>query len=120
MGNLPALLPNATPLVSRFFAEMSMKRQRCVVVNLENNSTSSRFFKLFLDSVIMHLLTLYPNILLPGMCSLGSHLHSSNEACIMYSLVVVMMLFMFALNCLLSSDIRFVKLPLKHQYTQVV
>jgi hypothetical protein len=27
MGNLAALLPNATPLVSRFFAEMSKKRQ---------------------------------------------------------------------------------------------
>jgi hypothetical protein len=37
MGNLPALLPNATPLVSRFFAEMSKKRQRFLVVNLENN-----------------------------------------------------------------------------------
>jgi hypothetical protein len=30
--NLPALLPNATPLVSRFFAEMSKKRQRCAVL----------------------------------------------------------------------------------------
>jgi hypothetical protein len=27
MGNLPVLLPNATPLVSRFLAEMSKKRQ---------------------------------------------------------------------------------------------
>jgi hypothetical protein len=26
-GNLPALLPNATPLVRRFFGEMSNKRQ---------------------------------------------------------------------------------------------
>jgi hypothetical protein len=32
MGNLP---PNATPLVSRFLAEMSKKRQRSAVVNLE-------------------------------------------------------------------------------------
>jgi hypothetical protein len=32
MGNLPALLPNATPLVNRFFAGMSKKRQRCVVL----------------------------------------------------------------------------------------
>jgi hypothetical protein len=32
MGNLPALLPNATPLVSRFFGEMSKKRQRCAVL----------------------------------------------------------------------------------------
>jgi hypothetical protein len=34
MGNLPALLPNATPLVSRFSAEMSKKRQQCAVINL--------------------------------------------------------------------------------------
>jgi hypothetical protein len=27
MGNIPALLPNGTPLVSRFFSEMSKKRQ---------------------------------------------------------------------------------------------
>jgi hypothetical protein len=26
LGHLPALLPNATPLVSRFFGEMSSKR----------------------------------------------------------------------------------------------
>jgi hypothetical protein len=37
MGNLPALLPNVRPLVSRIFVETSKKRQRCVVVNLENN-----------------------------------------------------------------------------------
>jgi hypothetical protein len=41
MCNLPALLSNATPLVSRFFAEMSKKRQRCAVVNLENNFSTS-------------------------------------------------------------------------------
>jgi hypothetical protein len=34
---LPALLPNATPLVSRFFAEISKERQRYAVVNLKNN-----------------------------------------------------------------------------------
>jgi hypothetical protein len=44
MGNLPALLPNATLLVSRFFGEMSKKRQRCAVVNLENNFTISAKF----------------------------------------------------------------------------
>jgi hypothetical protein len=44
MGYFEALLPNATPLVSRFFAEMSKKRQRCAVVNLETkNSISARF-----------------------------------------------------------------------------
>jgi hypothetical protein len=44
MGNLPALLPNATPLVSKFLAEMSKKRQRCAVVNVENNfSISAKF-----------------------------------------------------------------------------
>jgi hypothetical protein len=44
MGNLPALLSNATPLVSRFFAVMSKKCQRCAVVNLENNfSISAKF-----------------------------------------------------------------------------
>jgi hypothetical protein len=42
MGN--ALLPNAMPLVSRFFAEMSKKRQRCTLVHLENNfSISAKF-----------------------------------------------------------------------------
>jgi hypothetical protein len=41
MGNLPTLLPNATPLVRRFFAEMSKKRQRCAIVNLENNFSIS-------------------------------------------------------------------------------
>jgi hypothetical protein len=40
MGNLPALLPNATPLVMRFFAEMSKKRQRCAVVNLDFSKTT--------------------------------------------------------------------------------
>jgi hypothetical protein len=44
MGNLPALLPNATSLVSRFFGEMSKKRQRCAVVNLKNNFTISAKF----------------------------------------------------------------------------
>jgi hypothetical protein len=39
MGNLPALLLNATPLVSRFFAEMSKKRQRRVIVNLDNKKS---------------------------------------------------------------------------------
>jgi hypothetical protein len=34
-------LPNATPLVSKFFTEMSKKRQRCGVVNLENNVSTS-------------------------------------------------------------------------------
>jgi hypothetical protein len=44
MGNLPALLPNATPLVSRFSAEMSKKRQQCAVINLENHlSISAKF-----------------------------------------------------------------------------
>jgi hypothetical protein len=37
MGDLAALLPNGTPLVRRFFAERSKKRQRCAIVNLENN-----------------------------------------------------------------------------------
>jgi hypothetical protein len=44
MGNLSALLPNAMPMVSRLFAEISKKRQRCAVVKLENNcSISARF-----------------------------------------------------------------------------
>jgi hypothetical protein len=44
MANLPALLPNAAPLLSIFFAEMSKKRQRCAVVNLENSfSISAKF-----------------------------------------------------------------------------
>ncbi|CAH1380075.1 unnamed protein product [Tenebrio molitor] len=38
--NLPDLLPNATPLVSRFFGEMSKKRQRCAVVNLDFSKTT--------------------------------------------------------------------------------
>jgi hypothetical protein len=29
MDKLPALLPNVTPLESRFLAEISKKRQRC-------------------------------------------------------------------------------------------
>jgi hypothetical protein len=37
MSNLPPVLPNATSLVTKFFAEMSKKRQRCAVINLENN-----------------------------------------------------------------------------------
>jgi hypothetical protein len=48
MGNLPAILPNATPLVSGFFGEMSKKRQRCAVVNLENNfSISAKFTDIY-------------------------------------------------------------------------
>jgi hypothetical protein len=44
MGNLPALLPNATPLLSRFFAQMLKKRQRYALVNLENNFLISAKF----------------------------------------------------------------------------
>jgi hypothetical protein len=29
MGNVPVLLPNATPLVGRFFVEISKKHQQC-------------------------------------------------------------------------------------------
>jgi hypothetical protein len=48
MGNLPALLPNATPPVSRFFGEMSKKRERYAVVNLENNfSISAKFLDVY-------------------------------------------------------------------------
>jgi hypothetical protein len=37
-------MPNAAPPESRFFGEMSKKRQRCAVVNLENNfSISAKF-----------------------------------------------------------------------------
>jgi hypothetical protein len=43
MDNLPGLLPNATPLVSRFLAELSKKRQQCAVVNQENNFSISAF-----------------------------------------------------------------------------
>jgi hypothetical protein len=44
MGNVPVLLPNATPLVGRFFVEISKKHQQCAVVNLENNfSISAKF-----------------------------------------------------------------------------
>jgi hypothetical protein len=44
MGNSPGLLPNSTPLVSRFFSEMSKTRQRCAVVNLEKDvSLSAKF-----------------------------------------------------------------------------
>jgi hypothetical protein len=39
MGNLQALLPNVTPLESRFFGEMSNKRQFGIDVNLENSIT---------------------------------------------------------------------------------
>jgi hypothetical protein len=38
MSNLPGLLPDATPLVTRFLAEISKKRQRCAFVNLYNNN----------------------------------------------------------------------------------
>jgi hypothetical protein len=40
MGDLPGLLPNATPLVSRFFGKMSKKRQfysNGIDVNLEKS-----------------------------------------------------------------------------------
>jgi hypothetical protein len=43
-GFLPVSLPNAMPLVSKFFEEMSKKRQRCAVVNLENNFSISAMF----------------------------------------------------------------------------
>jgi hypothetical protein len=48
MDNLPALLLNATPLVSRFFAAISKKRQQCAVVNLENNF----YFALLMGSLL--------------------------------------------------------------------
>jgi hypothetical protein len=45
MGNLPALLPNATPVVSRFFGGMSRKRQsQRDIVDLENNFSISAQF----------------------------------------------------------------------------
>jgi hypothetical protein len=44
MCNLSTLLPNATPLVSIFSMEMSKKRQRCAVLNLENNFSVSEKF----------------------------------------------------------------------------
>jgi hypothetical protein len=51
MGHLAALLPNATPLVNRFFVEMSKKCQRCAVVNLENNfSISAKFTDVYCNS----------------------------------------------------------------------
>jgi hypothetical protein len=50
MSNLPAVLPNATSLVTKFFAEMSKKRQPCAVINLENNLPISPKFT---DTVIV-------------------------------------------------------------------
>jgi hypothetical protein len=47
MRNLPALLPKATPLLSRFYAKMSKKRQRCAVVNLENNFSFSAGHRMY-------------------------------------------------------------------------
>jgi hypothetical protein len=44
IGNLSTLLPNATPLVSIFSMELSKKRQRCAVLNLENNFSVSEKF----------------------------------------------------------------------------
>jgi hypothetical protein len=42
------LLPNATPLVTRFLAKMSKKRQRRAVVNPENNfSILAKFTDLY-------------------------------------------------------------------------
>jgi hypothetical protein len=55
MGNLLALFPNTTPLISKFFAEMSKKRQRCCVVNLENNfSMMMMMFESLTESVLMY------------------------------------------------------------------
>jgi hypothetical protein len=52
MGNLPALLPNATPLVSRFFGGMSWKRQsQRDIVDPENNfSISAQFADVYCNS----------------------------------------------------------------------
>jgi hypothetical protein len=58
MGHLAALLPNTTPLISRFFGEMSKKRQRYAVVNLEDNKnvkicgSKNFFFKYTKDSLV--------------------------------------------------------------------
>jgi hypothetical protein len=52
MGNLLVLLPNVTPLESRFFAEISKKRQRCAVVNLENHfSISAKFTDVYCNYI---------------------------------------------------------------------
>jgi hypothetical protein len=40
MGNLPALMSKATPLVSRFFGEISKKRRPDVDVNLEQKQAT--------------------------------------------------------------------------------
>jgi hypothetical protein len=67
------------------------------ISEVEKFSTSSLFFKLFLNSVIMHLLTLYPNILLlpklivllkKNCCGLGENNGISN-ACTRRSLAAV-------------------------------
>jgi hypothetical protein len=50
MGNLAALLAKTTPLVSRFFGEISKKRQRFAVVNLENNFLISAKFTVILSN----------------------------------------------------------------------
>jgi hypothetical protein len=41
------LLPNATPLESRFFVEMAKKCQRCAVLNLESNFSISASLQAF-------------------------------------------------------------------------
>jgi hypothetical protein len=53
LGNLLALLRNATPLVNRLFTEMSKKRQRCAVVNLENNCSIPAKFTDVYSTVIV-------------------------------------------------------------------
>jgi hypothetical protein len=52
MGNLPVLLLNATPLVSRFFAENVKETSKICCVNLENNfSISSKFIDVYCSTI---------------------------------------------------------------------
>jgi hypothetical protein len=60
MSNLPGLLSNVTPLVRRFFTEMSKKRQQCAVINLQNNF--STFFILSLETFTVIVSNNYPKI----------------------------------------------------------
>jgi hypothetical protein len=78
-----ASLSNAMPLVSRFFAEMSKKRQRCAVVNLENNFSILQFTDVSkVSSKLQNLLNTTRSLLhTPGQnsCPYGISLYTTKE-----------------------------------------
>jgi hypothetical protein len=100
--------PSETSSGKKMFILASSIGDQIHYANFHNTRYTKNNFVLL---IALRLHYCFENFNLPGMCLSGSHLHSSNEASIIYGLMVVMMLFILSLNCSLSTDISFTNLP---------